>query len=298
MKRIVAWDKPMTSALQQQFSRQMQELCPWLDSEVLTWTQGGRPLEVLSVGRGERRVLLTAGHHANETITSLLLWRFLEDYCRGLLMGGRLYGFSCRGIFRRTRLYAVPLVNPDGADLTAGAATEEELRQAANLSRPEIPFPQGWKANLQGVDLNLNYPARWELAKQQKAQAPGARDFPGWQPLDQPETAALAEYTRRLNPDVTLAWHTQGGEIYAAAPDGSLRASTLARLMARASGYTLAAPPPQSSNAGFRDWILQELPGAAFTIEAGHGENPLPLRDLPELYQENLPLFALPLAIC
>ena len=298
MKRIVTWDSPMTSMRQKWFSEQLQAICPWLECETLTWTAGGREVEALRLGRGDRTVLLTGGHHANESITGLLLWRFLEDYCRGLLKNGKLHGFCCRGLFRRSTLYLVPLVNPDGADLTAGAAAEEEIRQARNLwaRQPELPFPQGWKANLQGVDLNLNYPARWETAKAIKPTEPGPRDFPGWQPLDQPETEALAEFTRRICPDVMGTWHTQGGEIYAADHTGRLRAEKLSRMMERVSGYTLTDPPPESSNAGFRDWFLQELSGAAFTIEAGRGTNPLPLSDLPRLYEENLPLFTLLLA--
>ena len=262
----------MSSGLQKEFSQGLQACCPWLDSEVLTWTAGGNPVEAFQLGRGERRVLLTAGHHANESITSLLLWRLLEDYCRGLREDGSLYGFSCRGLFRRCTLYLVPLVNPDGADLVA--------------SGPEY---RHWKANGQGVDLNLNYPARWELAKALKAQTPGPRDFPGHAPLDQPETAALAEYTRRVQPDVIAAWHTQGGEIYG---DEDL----FGRLLARESGYTLCQPPAESDNAGYRDWFLQEFQKPGFTIEAGRGENPLPLTDFSKIYRENLPIFALLLA--
>lgn len=288
-RKIVTWGSPMTSVLQKQFSVELQQRYPWLESEILTWTAGGREVEAVKVGCGGRKVLLTAGHHANETITSLLLWRFLEDYCRGLQEDGSLWGFSCRRLFRRSTLYAVPLVNPDGCDLVAGTATSEEREKAKIMAetQPQVAFPKGWKANLQGVDLNLNYPARWELAQAIKPRRPGPRDFPGRKPLDQPETVALSEYTRRVCPHVAAAWHTQGGEIYA---DGDDR---LAQLLARASGYAWKDVPAESNNAGFRDWFLQEFHRPAFTIEAGSGENPLPVSQLPELYEENLPIFIL-----
>ncbi len=284
---VVTWEHPMTSALQRTFSLGLQKAFPWLSSEVLIWTSGGRPLELLQLGDGKRRVLLTGGHHANESITSLLLWRMLEDYCRGLEKNGSLYGFSCRGLFRRSTLYLVPLVNPDGADLTAGAVSAEERELAETLAQPQIPFPCGWKANLQGVDLNLNYPARWELAREKKAKSPGPRDFPGFAPLDQPETAALAELVRRIQPDVLGAWHTQGGEIYAEGDD------RLSRLLAYYSGYNWVPVPEESANAGLRDWFVQEFHRPGFTIEAGRGENPLPLSMLPRMYEENLPIFVL-----
>lgn len=188
-------------------------------------------------------------------------------------------------------VYLVPLVNPDGADLAAGVARRKpEYRAAADIAAqyPDIPFPSGWKANLRGVDLNLNYPARWEAARRiKKAQGvstPAPRDFAGFSPLDQPETAALAAFTRCIHPELMLALHTQGSVIYPGpdetAPPG---AHALAQAFSDASGYPVEPVPPESANAGFKDWFLQVFKRPAFTIEAGLGENPLPTSQLPEI---------------
>lgn len=76
-------------------------------------------------------------------------------------------------------VYLVPLANPDGADLAAGVCAPDspEYRAAAAIAAqyPEVPFPSGWKANLRGVDLNLNYPARWETARRIKRSRASAR---------------------------------------------------------------------------------------------------------------------------
>lgn len=291
-RKIVTWEKPMSSLLQREFSWKLQRRYPWVESQILTWTAGGREVELLKMGQGGRSVLLTAAHHANESITGLLLWRMLEAYCYGVEKDGSLWDFSCRRLFQRTTLYAVPLVNPDGCDLIAGSVSEKEWKKAEKLAanQPSVPFPQGWKANLQGVDLNLNYPARWELAKQMKAQQPGPRDFPGYEPLDQPETVALAELTGQIRPDAVAAWHTQGRELYAGGND------RLSKLLGKCSGYPWVSVPYESANGGFRDWYLQEFSGFGVTVEAGSGENPLPLSDLSRMLEENLPVFVLLLA--
>lgn len=300
MQGVIEKQEFFTSARQEQLLAQLRQRYPFVYARTLTRTAFGRSVAALQLGGGPRKVLITAGHHANEAITSALLWRLLFAYCQALRTGGTLGGIPARTLFSGSMLYLVPLVNPDGADLAAGGCGPDtaEYRAAAQIAAgyPDVPFPLGWKANLRGVDLNLNYPARWNLARRIKKErgvdGPAPRDFAGFSPLDQPETAALAAFTSCIHPDLMLALHAQGEVIYPgpeeSAPDG---AAELGAAFAAASGYALEPVPPESANAGFKDWFLQRFRRPAFTIEVGSGENPLPPAQLDEIYARTLGIF-------
>ena len=282
----------LTSGRQNRYLRQLRRTAPFAYVKTLTRTAGGRPVVAIQLGCGSHKVLLSGTHHANESITGTLLWELLLAYCRAICEDGCFGGKPARALYRNSMLYCVPLVNPDGADLVAGEIpnASPEYQSAAQLaaSYPQLPFPSGWKANLRGVDLNLNYPARWETArrikKEQGVCTPAPRDFVGFSPLDQPESAALAAFARCVHPDLMLALHTQGSVIYPgpaeSAPAGS---AALAAAMSEASGYPVEPVPEASANAGFKDWFLQCFRRPAFTIEMGIGENPLPMTQLPAL---------------
>lgn len=288
-----------TSQRQAEHLRRLRREFPFVYIHELTRTAYGRPIHALQIGSGDRKILLTAGHHANETITSEVLWRFLFTYCKALRAERTVCGADALSLYHGAMVYLVPLVNPDGADLAAGAIApgSAEYCAAAQIAAgfPDVPFPSGWKANLSGVDLNLNYPARWEEARSIKAAKgfgrPAPRDYPGARPLDQPETAALAAYAACIRPDLMLALHTQGRVIYPGpvetAPEGS---EALAKALAAASGYAVEDVPAESANAGFKDWFLQRFHRSAFTVECGLGENPLPPSALDGLCAELFPL--------
>ena len=256
----------------------------------------GKRIEAIRIGAGPLRVGINASHHANEWITTPLVLLFLERYAKAFCENGTIGNASARELYESSTLTLVPLVNPDGVDLVTGALAEGdsyfESARALSAFYPAIPFPNGWKANIQGVDLNLGYPAGWENARTIKfAQGftrPGPRDYIGTRPLETPENRAMAELTRHERFDRAIAYHTQGGEIYweyrGKAPVGS---RTLAEQFSAASGYTVANVPYDSSFAGYKDWAIDAFGINAFTIEAGRGENPLPITDLESLYAEN-----------
>ena len=294
---ILRTDIPMTSALCRQTINQLTEAYPFLKTETITTTAFGRPIQTLVVGNGPRRVLFSAAHHANEWITTLILLRFAEELAQAIRDGGDLYGVPARTIAQKTSVHLVPMVDPDGVDLvTQAIPTDSREYESARVIAdpfPNIPFPSGWKANLLGVDLNLQYPAGWLLAREikfsQGFDRPAPRDYVGRSPLNQRETIALAQYTEDLDPALVLAYHTQGNVIYWQFEDYRIPgARELAEEFARVSGYTMEDTPYQSAYAGYKDWFIKYFRRPGFTIEAGLGENPLPLSQFEQIYRDNL----------
>lgn len=294
---IVKTDVPMTYGLCERTILELVNTYPFLRTEVLTQTAYGRNLRTLVIGNGTRKVIYSAAHHANEWITTPVILKFVEEYAEALAAGGEIFGVKASELAAKTTIYTVPMVDPDGVDLVTGAigAGDAGFENALQMAQfyPDIPFPDGWKANLLGVDLNLQYPAGWLRAREIKfAQGfirPGPRDYVGRAPLSQRESRALAGYTEYIDPALVLAYHSQGKEIYWQFLDYEVPgARELGEEFARVSGYTLSDVPYASGFAGYKDWFIQAFRRPGYTIEVGEGENPLPLSQFDEIYRDNL----------
>ena len=253
----------------------------------------GKPLWSLRMGQGENRVLYHGEHHANEWITTPLLLRFAEELAAAFASGEELAGVPAAEILDYASLCLIPAVNPDGMDLVTGELSSGEAFQSARKiaeSYPRFPFPEGWKANIRGVDLNLQYPAGWEQARENKfAQgivSPAPADFVGSAPLSAPEARAMAELTSSFDPALTLSYHSQGEVIYWRFEDfAPENARQIGQVFSQLSGYELAETPFASGFAGYKDWYLQKFGRPGYTVEVGRGVNPLPTSDFPAIYE-------------
>ncbi len=257
---------------------------------------------MIRLGTGEKEVFYSSSIHANEWINSVLMMKFIENYAKAYEKDEKIGNINARELFEKTSIYIAPMTNPDGVDLVLWQLPQNSRAfvNAKGIASgfPDIPFPNGWKANILGVDLNLQFPAEWEKAREIKFQQgfirPAPRDFVGYRPLSEPEARALYELTLNHDFDLILAYHTQGKVIYWRflnfKPEG---AEALGKEFSRVSGYTLDDQLDNESYAGFRDFFIKEFDLPGYTIETGEGQNPLPITQFEQIYRDNVGILVL-----
>lgn len=293
---LVSGEVPYTSLLTGWIIEGLQARYPYLQVGTIGRSVMGTPLWSLQLGNGPVEVGYNASFHANESITTPVLLKFVERLLEAYADERMYEELYPERLFEEYSLYLVPLVNPDGVDLVNGLLTEGfYYRRAVRIASgfPDIPFPDGWKANIQGVDLNLQFPAGWDMAKKIKFEQgynrPAPRDYVGQTPLSVPESTAMFDFTRNRDFSLILAYHTQGEVIYwkylDEEPEGARR---IAEYFSKVSGYRIEETPAASGYAGYKDWFINFYDRPGYTIEAGLGENPLPMGQFPQIYKDNV----------
>ncbi|MEI7024904.1 M14 family zinc carboxypeptidase [Paenibacillus sp. y28] len=260
---------------------------PFLQAGMIGQSVLGKPIPVIRIGNGEKQVHYNGAFHANEWITTPLLMRFIEEYADSYQNQTRLRGRDMAQLYAEASLWVVPMVNPDGVELVQEGAQPGNpyYSQLLEWNNGSADFRR-WKANIRGVDLNDQFPAHWEIERDRRAvEGPGPRDYVGPFPLSEPESQAMANFTNQHSFRLVIAFHTQGQEIYWNYRDLEPPESKgIADRFAAVSGYR--AVKLTGSDAGYKDWFIQELRRPGFTVEAGLGINPLPVSQFNGMYDD------------
>ncbi len=257
----------------------------------------GKKLYYIKLGTGKLKLMYSGAHHGMEWITSAMLMKFVFDFLDSERSGKAIGGFNAAVLSKRATLYIVPMLNPDGVRLSAlGLPNRLPVMEKQRLLRlnGSEDFAK-WQANANGVDLNHNYDAMWQKSKEMEAEygiySPGPTRFSGIAPESEPESRAMASFTRKNNFDLTIAFHSQGKVIY----HGFLgknppRSISIARAFTRISAYQLDNTEGIASYGGYKDWFVDKFNRPGYTVEVGMGQNPLPISQLPQIYKETLPI--------
>lgn len=233
-------------------------------------------------GEGFKWVIITGGIHAREHLSCDLICLFLNNlnYMR----------------FLPYNISVIPLLNPDGADLCING-----LKNIKEKDRGKLLAINGggkdfslFKANARGVDLNNNFDADFENKFSNKTQ-PSAQGYYGEKPFSEPETSALRDWTKKLNPFLTISYHLKGEEIYFDFFQDKKRYGrdfAIAKIFSKSTGYIIKSTQDISSG-GYKDWCVQKLKIPALTIELGEDKfsHPFPQRELTNIYEKNKNIF-------
>lgn len=260
----------------------------------------GKHLYYIKLGNGPNEVFYNGSHHSLEWIGSVLLMKFVENFSKAYANGTTLMGYNVRDIWNKSTIYILPMVNPDGVDLVLDGLQRDNpyYNNLIRWNKGSTNFRTVWQANIRGVDLNHNYDASWNLSKKAEAAygitGPGPTRYSGTAPESEPESKAVANFTRNHNFRLVIAYHTQGEVIYWTylniIPKDSTR---IAQLFSQLSGYTLSQTSGIVSYAGYKDWFIDKYRRPGFTIEVGRGTNPLPISQFNQIYNHNLELLIL-----
>ena len=257
-------------------------------------TVGGRMIPCAHIGSYcGRQIVIQGAIHAREHITALLvvkqIYYTLERYLN-TLEGG---------------IFFAPNMNPDGSELcqfglesVENAETRKFLLRINGANGTDFTY---WKANLNAVDLNTNFAARWGTG-QYNVRAPSPSDYIGPYPVSEPETQALVRLTNDLRPALTISYHARGEEIYwefFQNVSRAVRDRAVGAELAQATGYALI-DGDLSSAGGYKDWCIQDFRIPAYTIETVNNRYgyPIDYAVIGEIFEQNkdIPKLALDLA--
>ena len=223
-----------------------------------------RDIFAIKIGQGSPVGIVQYAIHGREFITAKLAKVHFE---KGVQTGS---------------LWFVPLSNPDGALLSqiglASVKKEADKTFLLSINGGKEDFSL-WKANGRGVDLNVNFPARWGKGVQNVKSA-GAANYIGTSPFSELETIALKDLTERVRPDYTVSYHTKGEEIYwyfHQSTHTCLRDLRLAKVISKVTGYPVKKT--EGSVGGYKDWCIERWKIPSFTIETGQDAYAHPLGD-------------------
>ncbi len=277
-----------------------------LKVNVIGQSHDGRSIYELIVGSSDapKHLLMQGAIHAREYMTPLLMMRQLET-ALAYYDSGVYAGIPLRELFGQTALHMVPMSNPDGVTLAQfgiNGIRSDFVKQAVITSYAQdtaagltaLPFETyltKWKSNAAGVDLNHNFPARWEEISTQAVNTSFA-GYKGAASLSEPESQALAALSDKNSWAATISYHSMGNVIYWDTRDSKVKEASkvLAERIMAVTGYKIDG---SDGVGGYKDWMQSRdnaVPG--ITIEVGSVACPLPISEWEPVWQQNRAVWA------
>ncbi len=252
-----------------------------VETGVVGESELGWEIPYVFVGEHTQNAMIVQGAiHAREHLTALLvvnLAKYLVKNSRLHLNGG---------------IYFVPMVNPDGVTLCQKGANfvkDDHTRKfLLEINGGSEDFSL-WKANVDGIDLNVNFDADWGNGEQ-NVYSVASENYVGKYPECAKEVQALVDFTKKIAPCVTLSYHLKGEVVYwqfGQKTHRLYRDKRYAEGICRYTGYKLL--DGAGSTGGYKDWCISELKIPSFTVEVGSDKfaHPFPYSQFNTIFEQN-----------
>ena len=244
----------------------------------------GQRLCCFELGRGDDCIILQGEIHAREYITSFLLLKMV---------------FYLQYFDLPVRVYIVPIMNPDGLELCLKGKyvlKNNNRSQAFEKCRETIKFVLDRykhrlvKCNGRGVDLNVNFDCDFGQGKHNFFGYHSAENYVGTMPNSESETKSLIALTKRLNPFLTISFHSKGEVIYYGYKGQSKKTRREQKMYLRCFDNTHYKKVfTKNSCGGYKDYCLMRLDKTAFTVEVGEEilTHPIKSCNLDKIFSQN-----------
>ena len=150
---IITKDKPYDYNVYLNDLAKLFKIFPEISRQTIGYSVLKKPIYAIKFGRGAKKIIVTGAHHGCEWITSMLTMALINKLCLDFHSGSD-------EVFLEKTIYFVPMVNPDGVNLSINGITpdlsETVKRRLCEICGDEN-FRGIWQANIHGVDLNHNY---------------------------------------------------------------------------------------------------------------------------------------------
>jgi len=240
---------------------------------VLGQSVENRDIPIVTLGKGERIIIMCASMHAREYVSTNFVMYMIDQYCRGYTDDTWYAGLSYRILLDNVRFVIVPMLNPDGVNLAQNgienAIRREALEQMELVDTWKSGY-YGWKANINGVDLNRNWPYNW--AEDEDVKAPASANYNGSAPCTEPEVIAMKQLIDSTPFNMLCSFHTSGEVIYWIDTSNSIQmASKFAPIinrLAQWTGYRMLGYENVSSFGGYMvNYARGTYEKPCFTVE-------------------------------
>lgn len=300
-KKITYVNKPIVSINHKKYSygemsRDIQQLNKKyhgiVSYEIVGESADGRNIYDVIIGNPEAKktMLVVSTLHAREYMASLLCMNQIEFYLSHYWQS--IQGEKVNHVLDKISIHYVVMANPDGVAISQfgfDAIRDKRLRE--KLRRMSGSATR-WKANARGVDLNRNFPFKFNVHG--KA---GGEGYSGRYATSESETQAIVQLVERLRKSTQLKgvinYHAMGSIIFGSCKSGSsIKSNTdrMYRLARQITGYDSAAGYRSSipgSGGSFREYVMYKKKVASITIEIGKVPCPGPIWEYLSIWEKN-----------